>query len=187
MPYTATETVPEIEGTPVDCEAQFCIGLHDGAGDHLNRPGCDLRCRGHYGQDTDCDICPEPRCLDHSTEGDAHGDVCDFVHCEGHQWDGEDLSCIEGHAGWCEGEDTSRCFPGSCERDLSADVTLVTELVDGETTLSVDDASPTSVEKVDELLAAIKVGRDLMEQQEEEVAAIKVKIEAAFNLGRDAE
>jgi len=120
----------------IDCAERECNGTHDEDGD-CDLPDCDPRCTGHFGQPTECVLCPDPRCYDHTYGTCA---LCDEPYCIGH-YEEEGMYCEFGHASWCDNEEEGTlCNPGnSCELDLGMGVWLTTEISDASTSIGFRD------------------------------------------------
>lgn len=124
---------------------KFCDGDHDDDEDCTVKDECDPRCGGHSGQDTDCVICPEPRCLAHPDDNpNRHDDVCTTLNCKGHEWDGSTMWCDDGHVAWCDG--SNNCFGGiggTCNVRLGLGVELTTRHEGGTSMLTGMDVAST--------------------------------------------
>lgn len=160
----------------IHCAERQCIGQHDDDGDCI-LPECDWRCIGHFGQPTDCVLCPNERCYDH-TNGTC--ELCEEPYCGGHFTEKDEkgypgMFCEYGHANWCEGDtEGTLCNPGkSCELDLGMGIWLSTEIVDATTSITFQDwkedeetwGTIDTVEKADEFEVIFARARALLKAE----------------------
>lgn len=126
---------------------------------------CDPRCYLAHAEDEECNLCPEPRCLDHS-DG-YHAYYCDVLHCQGHDWDPDNgMSCFI-HAAWCDG-DCEGVTDSSCEIELPGKIRVCTMLADGRTWI--DGLDATNLADVDAAIASLPQARNFLKVELEFLA-----------------
>lgn len=152
----------------------YCLG-DDEDGDCTYDEKCHPLCLGHHGQPVPCNLCGNPRCIEHDAQAGKCNELCERLNCKGHKLDDDnDLICIAAHTWWCD--DTCGSDDGDDEhsRDLGNGVWVYGDLYENDTMYTrIDDtgieddytdvdAMDRLLDKMPEFIKSLTQARDLM-------------------------
>lgn len=152
----------------------WCSGDHNDGEECVEPEDCDPRCMGHYGVE-ECNPCPNPKCMAHSGNPDdpeGHEELCEELHCGGHDFEEYGrLVCLR-HAAWCDPE-VSDCWDDECKVKLPGGLTLRTMLADGRSEIEIEGSwGPGTAEQALAAVAGMQKGAEMLALEEAYLATV---------------